>query len=57
MDRVLCLVTQGEGGKISVTRDYDGLEVTLLESTNEQLRRFVSIMEDEANISTARQLQ
>ena len=57
VDRVLCLVTQGEEGKISVTRDYDGLEVTLLESTNEQLRRFVSIMEDEANISTARQLQ
>ena len=57
VDRVLCLVTQGEEGKISVTRDYDGLEVTLLESTNEQLRRFVSIMEDEANISTARRLQ
>ena len=45
VDRVLCLVVQEEEGKISVTRDYDGLEVTLLESASEQLRRFVSIIQ------------
>ena len=44
VDRVICLVTQ-VGDQVSVVRDYDGLEVTLLEATKIQFGRFVEILD------------
>lgn len=44
VDRVICLVTQ-VGDQVSVARDYDGLEVTLLEATKIQFGRFVEILD------------
>ena len=44
VDRVLCLVTQDHQGKVQVSRDYDGLEVTLLEAANVQFNRFTDIL-------------
>lgn len=44
VDRVLCLVTQNPQGKVQVSRDYDGLEVTLLEAANVQFTRFADIL-------------
>lgn len=45
VDRVLCLVTLDAHGDINVSRDYDGLEVTLLEAANLQFSRFAEILE------------
>ncbi|WP_126447936.1 hypothetical protein [Sulfuricystis multivorans] len=44
VDRVICLVTQ-VGDRVSVVRDYDGLEVTLIEATKIQFDRFVEILD------------
>lgn len=45
VDRVICLVTQIGTDRVSVVRDYDGLEVTLLEATKTQFSRFVEILD------------
>ncbi len=45
VDRVLCLVTLDAAGAVNVVRDYDGVEVTLLEAANVQFTRFMEILE------------
>lgn len=45
VDRVLCLVTQNASGSVNAVRDYDGLEVTLLEAANLQFKRFLEILD------------
>ena len=47
VDRVLCLAIQTNSGQIRVQRDYDGLEVTLLEAANTQLRRFMKMLDEQ----------
>lgn|SRR5574338_22132 len=44
IERILCLVTLDSGGNINVARDYDGLEVTLLEAARTQFDRFGEIL-------------
>ena len=39
-------------GKVAVTRDYDGLEVTLLEAANIQFNRFTDILDGVMQIPT-----
>ena len=56
-DRVLCLVTLDSQGKVSVCRDYDGLEVTLLEAANVQFNRFMDILDDVIQVPAARMVQ
>lgn len=45
VDRVLCVVMLDASGKVAVTRDYDGLEVTVLEAANIQFSRFTNILD------------
>lgn len=45
VDRVLCVVMLDASGKVAVTRDYDGLEVTVLEAANIQFNRFTNILD------------
>ena len=54
VERVICLVTQ-VGDQVSVVRDYDGLEVTLLEATKIQFGRFVEVL-DGASVGGHRSL-
>lgn len=56
VERVLCLVTLDESGSVLVTRDYAGLEVTLLEAANTHLGRFREILDGVA-IATSQRLQ
>lgn len=56
VDRVICLVTQIGADQVNVVRDYDGLEVTMLEATKTQFERFVEIL-DGAGITGHRSLQ
>lgn len=56
VDRVLCLITLDGKGSVSALRDYDGLEVTLLEAAHMQLSRFMEFMDGE-NTVPARRLQ
>ena len=56
VDRVLCLVTVDAAGNIAATRDYDGLEVTLLEAAKLQFGRFTDIL-DEVVSHTPRMVQ
>lgn len=44
VDRLIYLVIQDVAGEIYVLRNYDGLEMTLLESANEQIRRFKEVL-------------
>ena len=52
VDRVLCVVMLDTAGKVAVTRDYDGLEVTLLEAANIQFNRFTDILDGVMQIPT-----
>lgn len=45
VDRVLCLVTLDASGTVNVARDYDGVDVTLLEAANIQFSRFLEILD------------
>lgn len=54
VERVLCLVTLDESGSVYVTRNYDGLEVTLLEAANTHLGRFREILDGVAIVATRR---
>ena len=45
VDRVLCVVMLDASGKVAVTRDYDGLEVTVLEAANIQFNRLTNILD------------
>jgi hypothetical protein len=56
-DRVLCLVTLDVKGKVCVCRDYDGLEVTLLEAANVQFGRFKDILGDVIQVPPPRMVQ
>lgn len=44
VDRVLCMVAMGADDAIFGTRDYSGLEVTVLEAASEQLTRFQDLL-------------
>lgn len=57
VDRVLCLVTLDIQGKVNVSRDYDGLEVTLLEAANVQFNRFTDILDGVMQVPTGRMVQ
>jgi len=48
VDRVLCLVTLDATGAVKVARDYEGVEVTLLEATKIQFTRFMEILDCES---------
>ncbi len=52
VDRVLCVVMLDTAGKVAVTRDYDGLEVTLLEAANIQFNRFTDLLDGVMKIPT-----
>lgn len=39
IDRVLCLVALGKGGELCVGRDYDGIDVTLIQAAKTQFER------------------
>lgn len=52
VDRVLCVVMLDAAGKVAVTRDYDGLEVTLLEAANIQFNRFTDLLDGVMKIPT-----
>ena len=47
VDRVLCLVTLDTSGAVNVARDYDGVDVTLLEAANVQFTRFMEILDSD----------
>lgn len=57
VDRVLCLVTLDVQGKVMVARDYDGLEVTLLEAANLQFNRFTDILDGVMQTPVSRVIQ
>lgn len=46
VDRVLCLVIQEDNGRVNAVRDYDGLEVTMLEAVKTQLVTFRGMLPD-----------
>ena len=50
VERVLCLVAMDGKGCLTVGRNYDGLEVTLLEAANAQLNRFLELMNEVVQI-------
>lgn len=54
IDRILCLVTLDSTGVVSAVRDYDGLEVTLLEAAHIQLSRFTELIEDDVVVESVR---
>ena len=54
VDRVLCLVTLDAAGAVNVVRDYDGVEVTLLEAANIQFMRFMEIMDADSSARPTR---
>ena len=54
IDRVLCLVTLDAVGMVNVVRDYDGVEVTLLEAANTQFMRFMEIMDADSSARPTR---
>ena len=54
VDRVLCLVTLDAAGAVNVVRDYDGVEVTLLEAANVQFTRFMEILDADSSARPAR---
>lgn len=56
-DRVLCVVALDSHGKVRVCRDYDGLEVTLLEAANVQFNRFKDILDDVIQVPPASMVQ
>ena len=49
VDRVLCLVTLDAAGAVNVVRDYDGVEVTLLEAANIQFTRFMELLDADSS--------
>lgn len=52
VDRVLCVVMLDTVGNVAVARDYEGLEVTLLEAAHIQLNRFTDILDGEMYVPT-----
>lgn len=48
VDRVLCAVTLDIDGEITAVRDYDGVEVTLLDAAKEQFKRFAGMLQTES---------
>jgi hypothetical protein len=54
VDRVLCLVTLNNAGSVAVVRNYDGLEVTLLEAANLQFSRFQEILDGTVSLGHRR---
>lgn len=54
VDKVLCLVALDRDGVVSAVRDYDGLEVTLLEAANTQFERFKELIDgNSSNLSSS----
>ena len=46
VDRVLCMVSLTGDGTVFGTRDYDGVEMTVLEAATEQLTEFKDLLEN-----------
>ena len=57
VDRVLCLVTLDCLGKVNGCRNYDGLEMNLLEAANVQFNRFTDILDDVMQVPAGRMVQ
>ena len=53
VDRVLCVVAMGANDTIMGTRDYGGVEVTVLEAASAQLTRFQDLLASMNAIPTA----
>lgn len=57
VERVLCLVTVNLNGLVSAVRDYDGVEVTLLEAAQTQFERFKEILNGVSEAEKIRSIQ
>ena len=48
LEEVLCLIVMWEDGQVTALRDYDGVEVTVLEAVKIQFDRMMEILETRA---------
>ena len=54
VDRVLCFVALDASNKVIGGRDYDGIEVTILEAATEQLTQFQDLLQSLATTASRR---
>ena len=57
VDRVLCIVTMTDKDQVFGIRDYDGVEVTVLEAATQQLTKFKELLGGMAANPVSRRLQ
>ena len=57
VDRVLCVVMMTSDGLVSGIRDYDGVEVTILEAATEQLTSFQELLTSRSHVHGQNRLQ